>query len=73
MKKILCAVIALALSATVLFSGCFSGGGSLEVNVNNTYESMTDEQWQEYKYILNNSTPDSGKSLQTAVNALHLQ
>ena len=68
MKKILCAVIALALSATVLFSGCFSGGGSLEVNVNNTYESMTDEQWQEYKYILNNSTPDSGKSLQTAVN-----
>ena len=44
MKKILCAVIALALSATVLFSGCFSGGGSLEVNVNNTYESMTDEQ-----------------------------
>ena len=68
MKKILCAVIALALSATVLFSGCFGGGGSLEVNVNNTYESMTDEQWQEYKYILNNSTPDSGKSLQTAVN-----
>ncbi len=65
MKKFLCAVIVLAVSATVLFSGC---GSSIDVTVNNSYNSMTDEQWREYKEILNNQTEDSGKAFQTAVN-----
>lgn len=71
MKKFLCAVLALTLSATVLLSGCsmFGGSGSsLDVTVNNTYDSMTDEQWREYKEILNGQTADGGKALQTAVN-----
>lgn len=71
MKKLLCAVLALAVSATVLLSGCslFGGNGSnLDVTVNNSYDSMTDEQWREYKEILNNQTADSGKAFQTAVN-----
>ena len=64
-------MLALAVSATVLFSGCSLFGGNssnIDVTVNNSYESMTDEQWQEYKDILLNQNADSGKSFQTAVN-----
>lgn len=70
LKKFLCAIIALAVSATALFSGCTLGfgGNSIDVTVNNSYDSMTDEQWREYKEILIGQDTDSGSALQTAIN-----
>lgn len=58
MKKILCAILALALSATVLFCGCSLGGSSeVNVTVNNNFTTMTDEQWKEYIEKLDGNEP----------------
>ncbi len=70
MKKLLCGLVAVLVSSTFLLGGCSIFGGNetvLDVTVNNTYDSMTDEQWKEYKDLLA-SGGNSGASLQASIN-----
>lgn len=63
MKKLICALIAVLLSSVVIFGGCDMFGG--DVTVNNTYNTMTDEQWQQYMDKLDDN---SAEKLQLSIN-----
>jgi len=70
MKKLFCGLMTLLVSATFVLGGCSLFGGNsteIDVTVNNSYTSMTDEQWQEYKQLLIENGSDDTR-FQTAVN-----
>lgn len=61
MKRIMIAVMAAVFLTAVFLGGCSSG----KVNVNNTYVTMSEEQWAEY---IDNLEESSSARLQAAIN-----
>jgi len=70
MKKFICVILSALALCAFAFGGCFNSTEQVsrfEVSVDNTYTEMTDEQWQEYKQILEeNGTAET--SLQASIN-----
>ena len=66
MKKFICVFLTALVLSTLAFSGCFTTN-KVDVTVDNDYTQMTDEQWEEYKEILEaNGTTET--SLQANMN-----
>jgi len=65
LKKFLCVLLAVAaVCVAVTVSGC-SDANSYDVTVNNTYSTMTDEQWREY---MDSLTDAGAPKMQAAIN-----